>query len=111
MQKGRKKESGSLNKGWTWASQYGLYDTSNWRKLRNLVLEDEPFCRICRTMKKYTPAVMVDHIIPITEKNWTELFLDINNLQPLCDECHKFKTQRDKIKPKNILSMDEILDL
>ena len=97
--------------GRTWASKEGLYNTKSWRKLRNFVLENEPLCRMCKSMGEYTPASMVDHKIPITKDN-VETFLQIDNLQPLCEDCHNFKTQRDKVKKKtNYRDINEILDL
>lgn len=99
-----------LKDGWTWASREGLYTTPSWRKLRNSVIKDEPLCRMCRSMKEYTPATMVDHIEAITPENWEELFLDRDNLQPLCFKCHSFKTRRDKI-PKKDVDMDFLLSL
>jgi 5-methylcytosine-specific restriction endonuclease McrA len=40
------------------------------------------------------PAVLVDHIKPITEEN-IELFFSYDNLQSLCDSCHRSKTRKD----------------
>ena len=79
--------------GRTWVSQQGYYNTKSWRILRLKVLTKEPLCRLCRSLGYRTPAVMVDHIIPITPKN-IDMFLDEVNLQPLCDGCHQFKTNR-----------------
>ena len=101
-----------MNKsGRTWASQMGYYNTKSWRDLRAYVLEVERFCRMCMGMRKRVPADMVDHIVAINEENFAELFLDINNLQPLCHACHQFKTNRDKCGKDDYPSMDEILAL
>lgn len=102
-----------MNKRWTWASREGLYDTPSWRKLRSAILTEEPLCRMCASMGIYVSADMVDHIEPITELNWKELFLDPDNLQPLCHACHGFKTARDKKRHDSCddISIDEILDL
>lgn len=99
----------NYSRGWTWASKNGLYQTKEWRRLRRCVLDQEPLCRMCATQKLYVPATMVDHIIAITEHN-ADLFLDVTNLQPLCDSCHAFKTQRDKVQKKEI-NMDDILSM
>jgi 5-methylcytosine-specific restriction endonuclease McrA len=57
--------------------------------LRLLKLSEKPLCETCNK-----PAVLVDHIKPITLDN-TELFFDYNNLQSLCDSCHRIKTRKD----------------
>lgn len=98
----------------SWASKEGLYLTPSWRKLRKAHIEENPFCVICDTMRKVVSATVVDHIIPINKDNWKELFLDPENLQSLCDECHQFKTNRDKIKRQGSCGnnlMDEILNM
>ena len=97
----------------TWASREGLYNTRSWWKLRSHHIKEYPYCAMCDTMGFVKPATVVDHIIPITEINWKELFLDEKNLQSLCDECHQFKTNRDKIVRHGncgIYLMDEILN-
>ena len=84
--------------GWSCASQNGLYVTKEWRKLRAEFINFQPLCQMCLTMKEHTPTEVVDHIIPITEKNWTWEFLNWDNLQSLCHSCHSFKTRRDTTK-------------
>lgn len=85
-----------MSRGWSWASKAGLYQTKEWRKLRKIKVSESPICEMCKFMKRIVPVHTVDHIIPITEDNYEELFLDYDNLQSLCDPCHKFKTNRDK---------------
>lgn len=61
---------------------------SKWRKLRDMHLRREPFCRMCRAEGRRTPATMVDHIKPLSQggdNNW-------ENLQALCHSCHMKKT-------------------
>jgi 5-methylcytosine-specific restriction endonuclease McrA len=82
--------------GRTWASQEGLYNTSSWRKLRNLKISNNPICELCAKMRRSTPARVVDHIIAVTPENWEDIFLDYENLQSLCFPCHGFKTGRDR---------------
>lgn len=88
--------------GWSWASQYGLYRTKEWRELRELKVHESPICEICVKMHKIVTVHTVDHIIPITKANYKELFLDYENLQSLCEPCHRFKTNRDKVKKKGL---------
>lgn len=53
----------------------------NHRKLRRIVLSEEPKCRRCDR-----PATDLDHI------DGDPTNLDRSNLQPLCGRCHKRKT-------------------
>ncbi len=62
-----------------------FYSSSQWKKVRALVLAAEPLCRMCKR-----PAQMVDHIVPIL-KDGCKLCRD--NLQPLCRSCHGYKTK------------------
>ncbi len=55
-----------------------------WRKLRLLVLQEEPTCRMCRAIGKTTLATVVDHIKPRSQGGGNEQ----ENLQPLCAPCH-----------------------
>lgn len=76
----------------------------------------------CEVCKKYCPAKMisVDHIIPVisvTEgfKSWDEfvarLFCGIENLQRICDNCHKIKTnseRQERDNKKDTILLEEI---
>ena len=70
-----------------------MYDTPRWRKLRDLVLLQEPLCRMCSAMGRVTMATVVDHITP--HKGDMARFWDWNNLQSLCVACHSRKTARE----------------
>lgn len=63
-----------------------LYDSVRWRKVRQMVLNEEPLCRMCLSIKRTTPATVVDHVKP--HKNDMNLFYDRDNLQALCAPCH-----------------------
>ena len=63
------------------------YD-ARWRKLREKVLFTQPLCVMCGAV-----AVDVDHIIPIRQGG---AVLAVDNLQPLCRQCHIRKTQREQ---------------
>jgi len=87
-----------LDKGYTHASQQGFYNTSRWKKTRKYVLDHEPLCRMCLEKGKIRPASMVDHIIPIQDDSDEELAYGFDNLQPLCESCHRVKTNMDQGK-------------
>ncbi len=55
-----------------------------WRRLRAVVLQREPTCRMCRELGKTTLATVVDHIKPRREGGGDEP----ENLQSLCATCH-----------------------
>jgi 5-methylcytosine-specific restriction protein A len=63
------------------------YD-ADWRRVRDDVLRDEPFCRACGP-NVISLAVEVDHVTPLAHGGAR---LDRANLQPLCRECHQSKT-------------------
>ncbi len=67
------------------------YNTPRWKRLRMIVLRQEPFCRACRRAGELTPASQVDHIQEIRQGGavWS-----ISNLQPLCASCHSRKTNK-----------------
>ena len=60
---------------------------SRWRKIRRIVLGNDPVCTGC----KRAIATEVDHILRKSEGGSDGL----NNLQGLCSECHKTKTLRE----------------
>jgi 5-methylcytosine-specific restriction protein A len=64
---------------------------SHWQKLRALVLSNEPWCRPCRALDRYTKATQVDHVRP-KSVGGTD---DQNNLQPICEPCHRVKTAKE----------------
>ena len=70
-----------------------FYQSTAWRKLRALKLEQEPMCEECLKAGRLTPAQMVDHIVPINKGGAS---LDIENLQSLCNACHARKSAKDK---------------
>ena len=68
-------------------------NSSAWKKLRALVLAEEPLCRWCLLRGLYVASTDVDHI-----KDSRDDYSDDNarvNLAALCHECHSLKTARD----------------
>ena len=64
---------------------------ANSRRLRAMVLAEEPLCRECLRQGRITPATDVDHIVPLAAGGTN----DRSNLQALCHSCHSKKTFRD----------------
>jgi 5-methylcytosine-specific restriction enzyme A len=60
---------------------------ARWRKLRDLVLHEEPICRVC----KRKASTDVDHIVP-KSRGGTDARA---NLQGLCKPCHSTKTAKE----------------
>ena len=63
---------------------------AEWRRARLAFLKRHPLCVECQKEGKLTPATVVDHIIP--HRGDRKLFWDQSNWQPLCKECHDWKT-------------------
>lgn len=73
---------------WTNGTGYGHAH----RKRRAYILAREPICRTC----KRALATELDHIVPKFEGGTD----DMDNLQPLCRECHQTKTARESARAK-----------
>ncbi len=65
---------------------------SRWRKVREIVLNAEPLCRLCAKAGIVTAATLVDHIVPKARE--AEDYR-LENLQPLCRACHNRKTREE----------------
>jgi 5-methylcytosine-specific restriction endonuclease McrA len=59
--------------------------------IRKRILDYNPLCVMCHKQGLTTAASEVDHIQPL-HKGGTD---DMDNLQPLCSDCHKIKTYHD----------------
>lgn len=59
-----------------------------WRKLRALVLAEQPLCQDCMRRGLIVPATDVDHADNDASNN------DRSNLVGLCKPCHSYKTAR-----------------
>lgn len=65
------------------------YD-KHWEKYRKNFLMQNPLCVDCLKEGTYTPANVVDHIIP--HKGSRAIFWDESNHQAMCTTCHNRKT-------------------
>jgi 5-methylcytosine-specific restriction protein A len=65
------------------------------RKLREQLLRQEPLCRLCKQKDptRVSVATIADHVVPIAKGGAIH---EINNLQPVCAECHQDKSNLDK---------------
>ena len=68
------------------------YD-GRWRKVRRIVLAEEPLCRSCKARGRVVLASEVDHIMPLSDGGTEER----ENLQSLCKPCHSEKTGRERM--------------
>jgi 5-methylcytosine-specific restriction protein A len=66
------------------------YNTTEWRKLRETYIKAHPVCEECLNKGRVTPATSVHHKnSPFKNGNCNKsLFLDYNNLEAVCHECH-----------------------
>ena len=62
-----------------------------WRRLREIVLAEQPFCVECERAGRVVGATDVDHIVA-KRLGGTD---DLDNLQSLCHACHSRKTLRE----------------
>ena len=63
-----------------------LYRTKQWRMMRKKIVQRYPYCAVCGGIEK----LHVDHIHP--PRGNEALFFDIQNVQVLCEACHRQKT-------------------
>ena len=69
-------------------ARHRFYGSARWRRLRDYFIARHPLCAECLKNGVITPAVIVDHIVPIAEGGAE---LDESNLQSLCPACHNRK--------------------
>ena len=75
-----------------------LYNTTLWRKLRNEILKQQPYCFKCGISVKESPLEIHHVIAPLGNE---DLFYDENNLLPVCQQCHR-KITAGEIRNRNI---------
>ena len=64
--------------------------TYKWQKASRAYLRAHPLCAECQRNGRYVTATVVDHITP--HRGDSKLFWDESNWQPLCKNCHDYKT-------------------
>jgi 5-methylcytosine-specific restriction protein A len=75
-----------------------------WVKLRHIVLDRDMYlCQPCYRNGRPTPAKQVDHIIPKAQDGTD----DLENLQAICNDCHKAKTQAEATGDKRMKFNDK----
>lgn len=67
------------------------YHTTRWRKLRQIVLNANPLCVICKSKGITKFADTVDHINPVSKGGD---FWAMNNLQSTCKPCNLSKQDK-----------------
>jgi 5-methylcytosine-specific restriction protein A len=67
--------------------QAGFYSSKEWRRMRAIVLRDEPLCACGQS------SDTVDHIIDRRKR--PDLALERSNLKGMCSGCHSRKTATD----------------
>jgi len=71
------------------------YDSA-WDRLRNWFLKQYPLCVDCQGYGIIRPAVVVHHIVSVEDDPSKRL--DMDNLMPLCRDCHEIRHQRKRGK-------------
>lgn len=69
-----------------------FYQSTEWRKLRTVKLEQQPLCEECLSKGIHAVAKVADHIVSI---NRGGAALDMENLQSLCTPCHNRKSAKE----------------
>ena len=84
-----------------------FYKSKQWQHCRDNYLKSVGgLCENCLQNGKYVPAVIVHHVINITQQNITnpEITLNWDNLRCVCRECH---AQEHSHKPRRRYEVDE----
>lgn len=78
-----------------------IYNSKQWKDLRNLYLLEHPICEKCLELGKVSATEEIHHIRKIScgrnEAEMKEIACDYGNLMALCKECHH-KIHNNKLK-------------
>ena len=88
----RKKNNKDYSRFFRSDASRSFYNSKEWKALRKKFLSEHPLCACCLSEGRYTPAKIVDHIIPIKMGGKT---LDESNPQSLCWSCHSKKSNNE----------------
>jgi 5-methylcytosine-specific restriction protein A len=98
-----------VRRGTAAARGYG----ARWQRYRAWYLSQYPLCgdrapgapetrdSRCRAEGRFTPATLVDHIIPVSSAE-DATFYRSDGHQALCDRCHQAKRQRESVGDRRI---------
>ena len=64
-----------------------------WRIYQSEYLKHNPLCTMCKDKGLLVPATVIDHIKPVEDGQSDPLFWQASNHQPLCRDCHSYKTR------------------
>ncbi|MEN0049034.1 MAG: HNH endonuclease signature motif containing protein [Bacteroidota bacterium] len=80
-------------------SNQSIYNSTRWRKLRKLVIEAQPLCKVCEYIGEVVAAQVVDHVVPINEggATWNE--------ENLCPMCHKHHNRKSGYETRGMMVM------
>lgn len=67
-----------------------MYQTAQWKTLRQIQLSKYPLCAGCLSEGKIVAAVHIDHVFPWSTIDKTAFYRNI--FQSLCASCHSSKT-------------------
>jgi 5-methylcytosine-specific restriction enzyme A len=84
------------------------YSTRRWERLRLQKLMRHPLCEACLQVGEITPAEVVDHRNPISERGrkerWMlEAFPPLDQLASLCASHHNQKTRAEQLGEKDYM--------
>lgn len=78
-----------------------IYNSKQWKNLRNIYLLEHPLCEKCLEQGKVSATEEIHHIRKISdgrnEAEMKEIAYNYGNLMALCKECHH-KIHNNKIK-------------
>lgn len=81
--------------GWRKRGQCQSGRGKGWKRSRaRIMARDMHLCQVCQRNGRATPATEVDHITPLSLGGSD----DDQNLQAICEPCHKAKTEREAAK-------------
>lgn len=92
----RHRDYGRARRGFD--AEVGFYNSKRWREVRAAFLREHPVCVACEARGVLTPAVVVDHIVPIKRDGAR---FDPAGLQALCVSHHNAKSARERREGNN----------